>query len=70
MVICSFFLLRSHSPVNVLEYAEKIEFQIYTEAYNIYKGEGEGEVGFFSAKLWNRRNGADPIGSATPFHDA
>ena len=25
----------------------------------IHEGEGEGEVAFFSAKRWDRRNGAD-----------
>ena len=34
------------------------------------KGEGEGEVAFFSAKRWGRRNRADLIESATPCHDA
>ena len=33
-------------------------------------GEGEGEVAFFSAKRWDRRNRADLIESATPCHDA
>ena len=33
-------------------------------------GEGEGEVVFFSAKRWDRRNSADLIESATPCHDA
>ena len=32
--------------------------------------EGEGEVAFFSAKRWDRRNRADLIKSATPCHDA
>ena len=32
--------------------------------------EGEGEVAFFSAKCWDRRNKADLIESATPCHDA
>ena len=32
--------------------------------------EGEGEVAFFSAKLWDRRNRANMIESATPCHDA
>ena len=32
--------------------------------------EGEGEVAFFSAKRWDRRNRADLIESATPCHDA
>ena len=31
---------------------------------------GEGEVTFFSAKRWDRRNRADLIESATPCHDA
>ena len=30
----------------------------------------EGEVAFFSAKHWDRRNRADLIESATPCHDA
>ena len=30
----------------------------------------EGEVAFFSAKRWDRRNRADLIESATPCHDA
>ena len=34
------------------------------------KHEGEGEVAFFSAKRWDRRNRADLIESATPCHDA
>ena len=33
-------------------------------------GEGEGEVAFFGAKHWDRRNRADLIESATPCHDA
>ena len=36
----------------------------------IHKCEGEGEVAFFSAKRWDRRNRADLIESATPCHDA
>ena len=31
---------------------------------------GEGEVAFFSAKRWDRRNRVDLIESATPCHDA
>ena len=31
---------------------------------------GEGEVAFFSAKHWDRRNRADLIESVTPCHDA
>ena len=31
-------------------------------------GEGEGEVAFFSAKRWDRRNRADLIESANPCH--
>ena len=31
---------------------------------------GEGEVAFFSAKRWDRRNRADLIESATPCHGA
>ena len=34
------------------------------------KGEGEGEVAFFSAKRRDRRNRADLIESAIPCHDA
>ena len=34
------------------------------------KCEGEGEVAFFSAKRWDRRNRADLIESAIPCHDA
>ena len=46
-----------------------------TEKFQRYKtmkgeGEGEGEVAFFSAKRWDRRNRADLIESATPCHDA
>ena len=33
-------------------------------------GESDGEVAFFSAKRWDRRNRADLIESATPCHDA
>ena len=36
----------------------------------LLEGEGEGEVAFFSAKRWDRRNRADLIESATPCHDA
>ena len=32
--------------------------------------EREGELAFFSAKRWYRRNRADLIESATPSHDA
>ena len=32
--------------------------------------EVEGEVAFFSAKRWNRRNRADLIEPTTPCHDA
>ena len=35
-----------------------------------FAGEGEGEVAFFSAKRWDRRNRADLIESTTPCHDA
>ena len=34
------------------------------------EGEGEGEVAFFSAKRWDRRNRADLMESVTPCHDA
>ena len=34
-----------------------------------YSKSGEGEVAFFSAKSWDRRNTADPIESVTPYHD-
>ena len=34
------------------------------------EGQVEGEVAFFSAKRWDRRNRADLIESATPCHDA
>ena len=37
---------------------------------NGIKGEGEGEVAFFSTKRWDRRNRVDLIESATPCHDA
>ena len=33
-------------------------------------GEGEGNVAFFSANCWDRRNRADLIESVTPCHDA
>ena len=32
-------------------------------------GEGEGEVAFFSAKRWDRRNRADLMEPASPCHD-
>ena len=38
--------------------------------FSLGYGEGEGEVAFFSAKRWDRRNRADLIESATPCHDA
>ena len=34
------------------------------------KADDEGEVAFFSAKRWDRRNRAGLIESATPCHDA
>ena len=37
---------------------------------DLLDGEDEGEVAFFSAKRWDRRNRADLIESATPCHDA
>ena len=40
------------------------------ENLNNTHDEGEGEVAFFSAKRWDRRNRADLIESATPCHDA
>ena len=39
-------------------------------AFILLMGLGEGEVVFFSAKRWDRRNRADLIESATPCHDA
>ena len=39
-------------------------------AVRTINGFGEGEVAFFSAKRWDRRNRADLIESATPCHDA
>ena len=41
-----------------------------TEKAALDMNEGEGEVAFFSAKCWDRRNRADLIESATPCHDA
>ena len=45
---------------------------VASEDLNLSEGEGEaeGEVAFFSAKRWDRRNKADLIESATPCHDA
>ena len=40
------------------------------EQFSEQRGEGEGEVAFFSAKRWDRRNRADLIESAIPCHDA
>ena len=44
--------------------------RIYRNSIIEREGEGEGEVAFFSAKRWDRRNRADLIESATPCHDA
>ena len=48
--------------------------EIYLAAKNVKNthnaGEGEGEVAFFSAKRWDRRNRANLIESAIPCHDA
>ena len=43
--------------------------KIQTEPFMLFSCEGEGEVAFFSAKRWDRRNRADLIESATPCHD-
>ena len=43
---------------------------ISKDCQNDGTNEGEGEVAFFSAKRWDRRNRADLIESATPCHDA
>ena len=43
---------------------------IYVQTSWIPLCEGEGEVGFFNAKRWDRRSRADLIESATPCHDA
>ena len=37
--------------------------------YRMGSSDGEGEVVFFSAKRWDRRNGADLIESLTLCHD-
>ena len=47
-----------------------IASQISNFHFRLYETEGEGEVAFFSAKRWDRRNRADLIESATPCHDA
>ena len=49
----------------VLDLVIILQFQRWSSQY-----EGEGEVEFFSAKRWDRRNRADLIESATPCHDA
>ena len=53
-------------------YSEKAHsLNVSAEAFiSMTFGEGEGEVAFFSAKRWDRRNGVDLIESATPCHDA
>ena len=43
---------------------------IMSKWFLFFSIEGEGEVAFFSAKRWDRRNRADLIESATPCHDA
>ena len=50
-------------------YFRKFRNHVY-EFCRFEDGEGEGEVAFFSAKRWDRRNRADLIESATPCHDA
>ena len=62
----------------ISSFQQNVHFQYHTLSclvwcQNIFastKGEGEGEVAFFSAKHWDRRNRADLIESATPCHDA
>ena len=64
-----------HQPIFHLLHLRGIEyafnFTICFEGlgHGIYV-KGEGEVAFFSAKRWDRRNRADLIESATPCHDS
>ena len=51
---------------NMWEISEKIRFHIS----DCVMHEGEGEVAFFSAKSWDRRNRADLIEPANPCDDA
>ena len=44
--------------------------KLFTITIHYHSDKGEGEVAFFSAKRWDRRNRADLIESATPCHDA
>ena len=44
--------------------------EVVREIYTFKKGEGEGEVAFFSTKRWDRRSREDLIESTTPCHDA
>ena len=46
-------------------YIDVALFRLFCEG----EGEGEGEDAVFSAKLWDRRNRAELIESATPCHD-
>ena len=55
-------------PLRNSEYSKSDHFKKLPILIKI--GEGEGEVAFFSAKRWDRRNRADLIESATPCHDA
>ena len=63
---------RENSNFNLLCSAKQKYYCKKPEGTNktISEGEGEGEVAFFSAKRWDRRNRADLIESATPCHDA
>ena len=64
----SFFSILRY--ILILFFRKIIDIAALVNLFSTGEGEGEGEVAFFSAKRWDRRNRADLIESATPCHDA
>ena len=68
-------LAHSLSQLHSIKYQRMKSIIIISHIIFLYpvlfkEGEGEGEVAFFSAKRWDRRNRENLIESATPCHDA
>ena len=55
---------------NLIQMQRSLKARLDLATSSAVAGEGEGEVAFFSAKRWDRRNTADLIESVTPCHDA
>ena len=55
---------------NLIQMQRSLKARLDLATSSAVAGEGEGEVAFFSAKRWDRRNRADLIESATPCHHA